>query len=112
MCRHNSKALDCVHSINALVLIKVVITEFHKVIFAYTLPFYGLSTDILCRKENNLKLLRSQEALFHDIVGGGGGCRTRLTNAISDVQSLQSIVDKCDQISLLPNNHVRSYTLY
>ena len=38
MCRHNSKAFDCVHSINALVLIKVVITEF-QVIFAYTLPF-------------------------------------------------------------------------
>ena len=35
MCRHNSKAFDCVHSINALVLIKVVIAEFHKVIFAY-----------------------------------------------------------------------------
>ena len=45
MCRQNSKAFDCVHSINTLVLIKVVITEFHKVIFAYTLPFYGLSTD-------------------------------------------------------------------
>ena len=98
MCRHNSKAFDCVHSINALVLIKVAITEFHKVIFAYTLPFYGLSTDRLCRKENKLKLLYSQEALFHDIVGGGGG-RTRLTNAISDVQSLQSIVEKFDQIS-------------
>ena len=73
MCRHNSKAFDCVHSINALVSIKVVITKFHKVIFAYTLPFYGLSTDILCRKEHKLKLLYSQEALFHDIVGGGGG---------------------------------------
>ena len=56
-----------------MVLIKVVITEFHKVIFAYTLPFYGLSTDRLCRKENKLKLLYSQEALFHDKVGGGGG---------------------------------------
>ena len=58
--------------------------------------------------------------LFHDIVGGGGrtrltnaisdiqgggGGRTRLTNTISDIQSLQSFVDKCDQISLLPNNH-------
>ena len=95
MCRHNSKASDCVHSINALVLTKVVITEFHKVIFAYTLPFYGLSTDRVCRKENKLKLLYSQEALFHDIVGGGGGGgRTRLTNAISYVQSLQSIVEK------------------
>ena len=98
MCRHNSKAFDYVHSINALVLIKVVITEFHKVIFAYTLPFYGLSTDRLCRKENKLKNLYSQEALFHDIVGG-------FTNAISDVQSLQSIVETCDQIILLPNNH-------
>ena len=111
MCRHNSKAFDCVHSTNALVFIKVVITEFHKVIFAYTLPFYGLSTDRLCRKENKLKLLYSQEALFHDIVGGGGvkggggGGPTRLTNAISDVQSSQAIVEKCDQISLLPNNH-------
>ena len=67
------------------------------------MPFYGLSTDMLCRKENKLNLLYSQEALFHDIVGGrGGGGRTRLTNASSDVQSLQSIVD---QISLLPNNH-------
>ena len=47
----------------------------------------------------------SLEALFHGIVGGGGGGRTRLTNAISDVQSLQSIIAKCDQISLLPNNH-------
>ena len=94
MCRHNSKAFDCVHSINALVLIKVVITEFHTVIFAYTLPFYGLSTDRLCRKENKLKRMYSQEALFHDIVGwGGGGGRTRRTNAISDVQSLQSIVE-------------------
>ena len=56
--------------------------------------------------ENKLKLLYSQEALFPDIVGGGGGGgRTRVTNAISDVQSLQSIVAKCDQISLLPNNH-------
>ena len=34
MCRYNSKTFDCVHSINALVLIKVDITEFHKVIFA------------------------------------------------------------------------------
>ena len=85
-------------------LIKLHITEFHKVIFADTLPFYGLSTDRLCRKENKLKLLYSQEALFPDIVRGGGG-RTRVTNAISDVQSLQSIVAKCDQISLLPNNH-------
>ena len=68
------------------------------------MPFYGLSTDMLCRKENKLKLLYSQEALFHDIVGGGGSY-TRLTNASSDVQSLQSIVEKCDQISLLPNNH-------
>ena len=76
MCRHNSKAFDCVHSINALVLIKVVITEFHKVIFAYTLPFYGLSTDRLCRKENKLKRMYSQEALFHDIVGGGGSYTT------------------------------------
>ena len=89
MCRHNSKAFDCVYSINALVLIKVVITEFHKVIFEYTQPFYGLSTD-------RLKPLYSQEELFHDIVGGGGGGRTRLTNAISDVQSLQAIVEKCD----------------
>ena len=42
------------------------------------------------------KILYSQEALFPDIVGGGGG-RTRVTNTISDVQSLQSIVAKCDQ---------------
>ena len=91
-----------IHFINALVLIKLHITEFHKVIFAYTLPFYGLSTDRLCRTENKLKLLYSQEALFHDIGGGGGG--TRVTNAISDIQSLiQS--SKYDQISLLPNNH-------
>ena len=40
MCRHNSKAFDCVHSINVLVLIKVVITEFHKVIFAYMYPAF------------------------------------------------------------------------
>ena len=33
MCGHNSKAFDCVHFINVLVLIKVDITEFHKVIF-------------------------------------------------------------------------------
>ena len=72
ICGHNSKAFDCVHFINALVLIKVHINEFHKVIFADTLPFYGLSTDRLYRKENKLKLLYSQEALFHDIVGGGG----------------------------------------
>ena len=45
------------------------------------------------------------EALFHDIVGGGGGGLTWLTGAIRDVQSLQSIVAKCDQVSLLPNNH-------
>ena len=82
MCRHNSKAFDCVHSINALVLIKVVITEFHKVIFAYTLPFYGLSTDRLCRKENKLKLLYSQEALFHDIVGGGGVVHDSLMQSV------------------------------
>ena len=104
ICGHNSQAFDCVHFINALVLIKVHINEFHKVIFADTLPFYGLSTDRLYRKEKKLKLLYSQEALFHDIVGGGGG-RTRVTNAISDVQSLQSIVAKCDQITLLANNH-------
>ena len=70
MCGHNSKAFDCVHFIKVLVFIKVVITEFHKVIFADTLPFYELSTDRLCRKENKLKLLYSQEAMFHDIVGG------------------------------------------
>ena len=43
MCGHNSKAFDCVHLINSLVLTKVDITEFHKVIFAGfvdTLPFY------------------------------------------------------------------------
>ena len=73
ICGHNSKAFDCVHFINALVLIKVDITEFHKVIFADTLHFCGLSTDRLCRKENKLKLMYSLEALFHDIVGGGGG---------------------------------------
>ena len=39
MCVHNSKAFDCVHFINALVLTKVDITEFHKVIFADNLPF-------------------------------------------------------------------------
>ena len=71
-CGHNSKVFDWVHFLNALVLIKLHITEFHKVIFADTLPFYGLSTDRLCRKENKLKLLYSQEALFPDIVGGGG----------------------------------------
>ena len=60
-----------------------------------------LQTDRLCRKENKLKLLYSQEAHSR----GGGGGRTRLTNAISDVQSLQSIVETIDQISLLPNNH-------
>ena len=46
----------------------------------------------------------SQEALFNDIVGGGG-VRTGLTNAICDVQSLQSIVEKCDQASVLLKNH-------
>ena len=101
ICGHNSKAFDCVHFINALILTKVYITELIKLFFADTLHLYGLSTDRLCRKENKLKLMYSLEALFHDIVGG----RTRLTNAISDVQSLQSIVAKCDQISLLPNNH-------
>ena len=100
MCGYNSKAFDCA---NALVLIKIDITEF---IFADILHFYGLSTDRLCRKENKLKRMCCLEALFHDIVGG----RTRLTNAISDVQSLQSIVAKCEQVSLLPNNH--SFTLY
>ena len=69
------------------------------------MPFYGLSTDRLCRKENKLKFLYSHETLFPGIVGGGGGGRTRITNAISNVPSLQSIVAKCDQISLLPNNH-------
>ena len=72
MCRHNSKAFDCVHSKNALVFIKVVITEFHKVIFAYTLSMDFLQTDYAGGK-NKLKLLCSQEALFHDIVGEGGG---------------------------------------
>ena len=72
ICGRNSKAFDCVYFINALVLIKVDITEFHKVIFADTLHFYGLSTDRLCWKENKLKLMCHQEALFHDIVGGGG----------------------------------------
>ena len=72
MCGYNSKAFDCVHFINALTLIKVHITEFHKVIFVDTLFFYGLSTDRLCRKENKLKLLYSQEALFHDIHVVGG----------------------------------------
>ena len=51
--------------------------------------------------ERNHINLYSQEALFHDIVGG----RTRVTNAINDGQSLQSIVDNCDKTSLLPNNH-------
>ena len=59
ICGHNGKAFDCVHCIDALVLIKVDITEFHKVIFADTLHFYGLSTDRLCRKENKLKLMYS-----------------------------------------------------
>ena len=34
MCGHTSKAFDCIHFINALVLTKVDIREFHKVIFA------------------------------------------------------------------------------
>ena len=72
ICGHNSRAFDCVHFINALVLIKVHINEFHKVIFADILPFYGLSTDRLYRKQKKLRLLYSQEALFHDIAGGGG----------------------------------------
>ena len=41
----------------------------------------------------------SQEALFHDIHVVEG--RTRL----SHVKSLQLIVDKCDQTSLLLKNH-------
>ena len=77
-CGHNSR----VHFINALVLIKLHITEFHKVIFADTLPFYGLSTDRLCRKENKLKLLYSQEALFPDIVGGGGRTHGSLIQSV------------------------------
>ena len=53
-----------------------------------------------------IKTSVQSEALFPDIVGGGGGVvHGSLMNAISDVQSLQSIVAKCDQISLLPNNH-------
>ena len=64
ICGHNSKAFDCVQVINALVLTKVNITEFHKVICA-------------------------------GIVGWLN----------SDVQSLQSIVEKCDQTSLLLNKH-------
>ena len=42
MCGHKSKAFDCVHFINVLILTEVDITEFHKVIFAGfadTLPF-------------------------------------------------------------------------
>ena len=43
MCGHNSKVFDCVHFINALVLTKVDITEFHSFqvssFFADTLPF-------------------------------------------------------------------------
>ena len=63
------------------------------------------STDRLCMKETKLTLLYSQEALFRDIVGGGGG-RTRLiVQFISDVQSLQLIVEKCDQNNLLLKNH-------
>ena len=49
--------------------------------------------------------VQSGSAVPWHIRGGGGGGRTRVTNAISYVQSLQSIVAKCDQISLLPNNH-------
>ena len=41
-------------------------------------------------KKNKLKLMYSQEALFHDIVGGGGGSRTRLTNANQIKTSVQS----------------------
>ena len=39
MCGHNSKAFDCAHFINALILSKVDITEFNKLIFADTLSF-------------------------------------------------------------------------
>ena len=46
--------------------------------------------------------LYSQEALFHDIIGEGS---YTAHNAISDVQSLQSIFEKCDQTSLLLKNH-------
>ena len=65
-----------------LFFIKVVITEFNKVIFAYTLPFHGLSTDRLCRRENKLKLLYSQEALFHDIIEGGGVVHDSLMQSV------------------------------
>ena len=51
------------------------------------------------------KLLYSQEALFHDIVGGSYTAH----NAISDVQSLQTIVEKCDQTGLLLNNHLFTF---
>ena len=66
MCGHNSKAFDCSIAFDY----GTYITEFHKVIFADTPLFYGLSTNRLCRKENKLKRLYSQESLFHDIVGG------------------------------------------
>ena len=72
MCGHNSKAFDWVHFINALVLIKLHITEFHKfkVIFCrYPAFLWTLYTQIMPER----KLLYSQEALFPDIVGGGGG---------------------------------------
>ena len=35
MCGHNCKAIDCVHFINALVLIKVDITDFHIKVILY-----------------------------------------------------------------------------
>ena len=93
-----TKPLTVFILLNALVLTEVDITEFHKVIFAGfvdTLPFYR---QIMPEWK---KLLCSQEALFHDIVGGSYTAH----NANSDVQSLQSIVEKCDQNRLLLKIH-------
>ena len=44
--------------------------------------FYGLSTDRLCQKENKLKLMYCLEALFHDIVGGGGVVHGSLVQSV------------------------------
>ena len=81
MCRHNSKAFDCVHSINALVLIKVVITEFHKVIIypAFLWTFYR---QIMPERKQIKTSLQSGCAAPSHSRGGGGVVHDSLIQSV------------------------------
>ena len=63
MCGHNSKAFDCVHFINALVLIKVHITEFHSYFCRYPAFLWTFDRQIMPERKQIKTSVQSGSAV-------------------------------------------------